>query len=52
MMQWQEQKLLQASQLNQFKMPMESKIGWHYTKYLLFFKIMLKFIYGKKKNYH
>jgi len=33
MIQWQEQKLLQNPQVNQlFKMPMESKIGWHYTQ--------------------
>jgi transposase InsO family protein len=32
MVQWQEQRLLQVPQLNQlFKMPAESKIGWHYT---------------------
>ncbi len=37
-MQWQEQKLLQAQLQNQsinqlLKMPVESKIGWHYTFY-------------------
>ena len=33
MVQWQEQKLLQIPQVNQlFKMPGESKIGWHYTR--------------------
>ena len=32
MVQWQEQKLLQNQPVNQLlKMPMESKIGWHYT---------------------
>ncbi len=34
MVQWQEQKLLQNQPVNQLlKMPMESKIGWHYTMF-------------------
>ncbi|PIX02901.1 hypothetical protein COZ78_03265 [bacterium (Candidatus Gribaldobacteria) CG_4_8_14_3_um_filter_42_11] len=46
MVQWQEQKLLQRQLQNQsvnqlFKMPVESKIGWHYTVCGLLFVKMI-----------
>ena len=40
MIQWQERKLLQNLPINQlFKMPLESKIGWHYTRACFFLEM-------------